>query len=52
LLTRHANGETYESLAKDFVYQTASGVRKKIERIKQKILEKCVKFHLRTFDRL
>ncbi|MBQ8498043.1 MAG: hypothetical protein IJ489_11410 [Clostridia bacterium] len=25
-LTRHANGETYESLAKDFGYQTASGV--------------------------
>lgn len=40
LLTRHVNGETYESLAKDFGYQTASGVRKKIERIKQKILEK------------
>ena len=43
LLTRHANGETYESLATDFGYQTASGVRKKIERIKQKIIEKTQK---------
>ena len=41
LLTRHyVNGETFTSLAKDYSYVNASGVRKRIERIKKQITEK------------
>lgn len=41
LLTRHyVNGETLTSLAKDYGYTNASGVRKRIERIKKQITEK------------
>ncbi len=40
LLVRHANGETYTALAKDYGYANASGVRKRIERIKKQITEK------------
>ena len=41
LLTRHyINGETLTSLAKDYGYVNASGVRKRIERIKKQITEK------------
>ena len=41
LLTRHyINGETLTSLAKDYGYANASGVRKRIERIKKQITEK------------
>ena len=41
LLTRHyVNGETLTSLAKDYGYVNASGVRKRIERIKKQITEK------------
>lgn len=39
LLVRHANGETYTALAKDYGYANASGVRKRIERIKKQITE-------------
>ena len=40
LLTRHyVNGETLTSLAKDYGYANASGVRKRIERIKKQITE-------------
>lgn len=40
LLIRHANGETLTALAKDYGYANASGVRKRIERIKKHITEK------------
>ena len=40
LLIRHANGETLTSLAKAYGYANASGVRKRIERIKKEITEK------------
>ncbi len=40
LLIRHANGETLTSLAKAYGYANASGVRKRIERIKKQIQEK------------
>ena len=40
LLIRHANGETLNSLAKAYGYANASGVRKRIERIKKEITEK------------
>lgn len=40
LLIRHANGETLTALAKDCGYANASGVRKRIERIKKHITEK------------
>ena len=40
LLVRHANGETYTALAKDYGYANASGVRKRIERIKKQITPK------------
>lgn len=39
LLVRHANGETYTALAKEYGYANASGVRKRIERIKKQITE-------------
>jgi hypothetical protein len=39
LLVRHANGESYTALAKDYGYANASGVRKRIERIKKQITE-------------
>ncbi len=42
LLVRHANGETYTALAKDYGYANASGVRKRIERIKKQITEKFI----------
>ena len=37
LLVRHTNGETLTALAKEYGYANASGVRKRIERIKQQI---------------
>ena len=40
LLIRYADGETLTSLAKDYGYSNASGVKKRIERIKKQILEK------------
>ena len=40
LLTRYADGETLTALAKDYGYANASGVKKRIERIKKQILEK------------
>ena len=40
LLTRYADGETLTALAKDYGYSNASGVKKRIERIKKQILEK------------
>ena len=41
LLMRHyVNGESLTSLAKDYGYANASGVRKRIERIKKQITEK------------
>ena len=40
LLTRYADGETLTSLAKNYGYANASGVRKRIERIKKQITEK------------
>ena len=40
LLTRYANGESLTSLAKDYGYANASGVRKRMERIKKQITEK------------
>ena len=40
LLVRYANGESYTALAKDYGYANASGVRKRIERIKKQITEK------------
>ena len=39
LLTRYADGETLTSLAKDYGYANASGLKKRIERIKKQILE-------------
>lgn len=39
LLIRHTNGETLTALAKDYGYANASGVRKRIERIKKRITE-------------
>ena len=38
LLIRHANGETLTSLAKAYGYANASGVKKRIERIKKQIV--------------
>ena len=38
LLMRHANGESFTALAKDYGYANASGVRKRIERIKKSII--------------
>ena len=40
LLTRYADGETLTSLAKNYGYANASGVRKRIKRIKKQITEK------------
>ena len=40
LLTRYADGETLTALAKDYGYSNASGVKKRIERIKKQIFEK------------
>ena len=40
LLTRYTDGETLTALAKDYGYANASGVKKRIERIKKQILEK------------
>ena len=40
LITRYANGETLTVLAKDYGYTNASGVKKRIERIKKQITEK------------
>ncbi len=40
LLVRHVNGETLTALAKDYGYANASGVKKRIERIKKQITEK------------
>ena len=40
LLTRYADGKTLTSLAKNYGYANASGVRKRIERIKKQITEK------------
>lgn len=37
LLIRHTNGETLTALAKDYGYANASGVRKRMERIKKQI---------------
>ena len=39
LLTRYADGETLTALAKDYGYANASGVKKRIERIRKQILE-------------
>ena len=39
LLTRYADGETLTALAKDYGYSNASGVKKRIERIRKQILE-------------
>jgi hypothetical protein len=38
LLVRYANGETFTALAKDYGYASASGVRKRIGRIKKSII--------------
>lgn len=40
LLIRYSKGETLTSLAKDYGYANASGVKKQIERIRKQILEK------------
>ena len=39
IMTRFADGETLESLARDFGYKTASGMLKRIERIRKQIQE-------------
>lgn len=39
ILIRHANGETYASLAEAYGYKTAGGMQKRIERIKKQIIE-------------
>ena len=49
LLIRHANGETLTSLAKAYGYANASGVKKRIERIKKQIVEKISDSPARTF---
>ena len=40
LMARYANGESLTALAKEYDYAHASGVRKRIERIKKEIKEK------------
>lgn len=37
ILIRHANGETYAALANDYSYKTASGMQKRIVRIKKQV---------------
>ena len=38
ILIRHANGETYAALANAYGYKTASGMQKRIARIKKQVV--------------